>query len=118
MSLYEDIGAELVEKAVREFYTRAVIDPIIGHFFFNVDVEHLITKQVEFTSRMLGKKDAQVPLTRSLKSVHHALGIRSPHFARRQVLMSQVLEDLKVPEDYKKEWLNLEAQLKSLIVKK
>jgi truncated hemoglobin YjbI len=117
MSLYDEIGAECIEKAIREFYSRAVIDPIIGYFFFNVEIETLIAKQIDFTSRLFGFKGSETVKTRSLKSVHHPLHIRGPHFARRQVLMSEVLRDLGLDERQRKEWLKLEAQLKPLIMK-
>ncbi len=118
MTLYDEIGAEFISKAIREFYSQAVLDPIIGHFFFGVDVEHLISKQIEFTSRLFGYKDSQANTTRPLKSVHQALKIRAPHFARRQVLMSSVLDKLGLDPELKRQWLYLEAQLKPLIVSK
>jgi len=118
MTLYDEIGAEFISKAIREFYSQAVNDPIIGHFFFNVDVEQLISKQIEFTSRLLGYKDSELAKSRPLKSVHQPLKIRGPHFARRQVLMSSVLDNLGLDSKLKKQWLDLEAQLKPLIVSK
>lgn len=116
MTLYEDIGEAFIEKTVREFYSRAVIDPLISHFFFNIDVETLIKKQVEFTKRLLGARNLDSPHSRSLKQVHAPLGIRSTHFARRQKLMEEVLNDLKLDQKLSKEWLKRESSLRALIV--
>lgn len=118
MTLYDEIGVEFVSKAIREFYSQAVVDPIIGHFFFNVEIEQLISKQIDFTSRMLGMQSAEAASSRPLKTVHHPLHIRGPHFSRRQKLMASVLESLGLDEKLRKQWLALEAQLKPHIVNK
>ena len=118
MSLYDEIGREFIEKAVREFYTRAVQDPIIGHFFFKVDVESLILKQIAFTCKLLGEKGGAGLKAAPLKSVHGPLGIRGPHFARRQKLMGMVLDDMGLRKEWRDAWLHLEFQLKPLIISK
>ena len=117
MSLYDDIGNEFIVRAVQEFYERAVVDPLIGQFFFKIKIADLISKQINFTARLLGRKDATPSEARALKTVHHALNINAVHFARRQKLMATVLADLGLPADQRKAWLKLEAQLKPLIVK-
>jgi truncated hemoglobin YjbI len=117
MSLYDDIGGDFIKTAIHEFYARAVVDPIIGHFFFEKDIDTLIRKQIDFTSRLLGHKDSQTPLSRPLKSVHHPLGIHSAHFARRQKLLAQVLDDLGLDPVLRDKWLGGEQQLKPLIVR-
>ncbi len=116
MSLYDEIGSLLIEKVIREFYSRAVVDPLISHFFFEKDVEALIHKQIAFASRLLGAK-VEATKPRLLKEVHFALQIRNAHFARRQRLMKEVLEDFKLPKTHIEKWLILEAAQKNLIVK-
>lgn len=116
MSLYDEIGRERIEKAVREFYSRAVVDPLIGHFFFKIKIEDLIDKQIDFSSRLLGYKDSSSAQSRPLKAVHHALKIRPVHFARRQKLMSTVLKDIGLEDDLIEKWMGLENSLKNLIL--
>lgn len=116
MSLYDEIGGDTIAEAIREFYTQAVVDPLIGHFFFDVQIEELIAKQIAFSERLLGRKDSSATETRSLKAVHHPLKIHSVHFARRQKLFASVLEEVGVEEHARKAWLEREAQLKALIV--
>lgn len=119
MTLYESIGADFITRAINEFYTRAVEDPLIGHFFFKVDIDTLISKQIIFSSRLLGSKaktSKDEPSTRSLRSVHAPLKINSVHFARRQKLLENVLADLGLSEPLRTAWLNLEGQLKASIV--
>lgn len=117
MNLYTSIGDERIEKAVREFYKRAVEDVLIGHFFFKIDIEKLIAKQIDFTHRLLGKKNPEPSKMRSLKAAHFPLKIRPVHFARRQKLMEEVLNDLRFTKEESTEWLKRELNLKSLIIK-
>lgn len=119
MTLYETIGADFISQAIEEFYTRAVEDPLIGHFFFKVDIDSLVAKQILFSSRLLGlktKHSKDETTTRSLKAVHAPLRINAVHFARRQKLLENVLSDLGLSKDLRTAWLSLEGQLKSSIV--
>jgi hemoglobin len=113
--LYEAIGDPVVRGVITEFYRRAFEDPIIGHFFFGKDREHITAQQIDFATNMLGG-----PMRyrgKSLHAAHEPFQIRGPHFARRQVLMRQVLDELTdLPESVKAAWLKLEDQLKPLIV--
>jgi hemoglobin len=114
MSLYDDIGQETIERAIREFYRRAFDDGIIGHFFFGKDIDEIATKQIQFASRMLG---GPVPYTgRSMTAIHTPFKINKAHFGRRQVLMRQVLEEMQVDPALRDAWLAMEERLKSLIV--
>jgi hemoglobin len=114
MSLYDKIGAALIEQAIGMFYRRAFTDPIISHFFVNSDINHLIATQTTFAKAMLGgpKEYRGKPLA----TVHKVLPIRPPHFGRRQVLMAEVLDELGLDEDLKEAWLAMENNLKPLIL--
>ncbi len=114
MSLYTDIGSETVSAVITEFYHRAFQDPMIGHFFFGHDRGHITRMQIDFASNMLG--GPKVYRGKSLQEAHGALPLRPPHFARRQVLMREVLEEFGVREDLREAWLGLEARLRPLII--
>lgn len=112
--LYETLGDELITQVITIFYERAFADPIIGHFFFNRDRQHLTSQQIDFSRGLLGG-----PMRyrgKPLLHAHQPLAIRPAHFDRRQVLMRQVLAHCGVAEDAAQQWLAKEAALRPLIV--
>ena len=113
--IYDEVGEQFIQRAIAEFYKRAVKDPIIGHFFFHSDIEQLIVKQSTFTARLLGSKK-HTYRGKPLVKAHSQLPLTRVHFARRQVLMGEVLSDLGLTEHLCKEWLGLEEDLKPLII--
>ena len=54
MSLYEQIGDELIREAISRFYDRAFSDLFIGFIFSKFDKSHLIEMQILFATAMLG----------------------------------------------------------------
>jgi len=116
VNLFEQIGAETIEKVITEFYIRAFDDGIIGHFFFEKDRLDITRKQIDFAVAMLG--GPRLYSGKPLETAHEALNIRPPHFGRRQVLMANVLREVGVPEPAAAAWLELEERLKPLIFKK
>lgn len=114
MSLYERIGPELVRAVITEFYRRAFEDGILAHFFFGKDRAHLTEQQIAFATSMLGGPAGY--RGKSLVAAHQPFAIRGPHFARRQVLMRDVLEELGVESGSAEEWLEREEGLRPLIV--
>lgn len=113
-SLYQQVGEERLKAVITEFYKRAFTDPIIGHFFFHFDREHLTAQQIDFARSLLGGPNRYQG--KPLKAAHTPFQIRKPHFGRRQVLMAEVLFDLKIPENLQKAWLEREEKLRPLIV--
>ena len=113
-SLYEILGQTKIEEVIREFYTRVFNDPMIGHFFFNVDQEHITRQQVIFATGLLG--GPRNYRGKPLRAAHSPFPIRPPHFARRQVILRDVLTDQNVSHEHIEEWLNLETQFKSSIL--
>ncbi len=113
-SLYERIGAELIRQAITEFYRRAETDGIIGHFFFQKDLDDIIRKQIAFATAMLG--GARLYKGKSLGAAHADLDLRGPHFGRRQVLMGEVLTESGLSAELRDAWLELEEKLRPLIV--
>jgi hemoglobin len=113
-TLYDLIGPAFIEKAVTEFYRRAFVDPMISHFFFHSDINHITKEQIDFASAMLG--GPQNYRGKSLKAAHAPFSIRPPHFGRRQILMAEVLIDLELDKELAAQWLTLENQFKNVII--
>ena len=113
-SLYEQIGESRIKSVIRDFYVRAFTDPIIGHFFFGKNHDELVAKQSQFAIALLGGPRSYAG--RPLAPVHHGLGIRLPHFGRRQLLMGEVLKEHGIDPHLAYAWLDLEDQLRPLIV--
>lgn len=113
-SLYDKIGAEKINQVITEFYDRAFRDAMIGYLFWSFSKEQLISQQIQFSYSLLGGPSAY--RGRPLGSVHSKLGLRSGHFGRRQVIMAEVLRDLKVPEDLSSGWLEKEQKLRPVIL--
>jgi truncated hemoglobin YjbI len=115
MSLYEDIGAERVEKILRTFYLRCFEDVMIGHFFFEKNHEELLKHQLTFTIGMLGGPVSYQG--RALTLVHNPLPIRPPQFARRRMILIETMQDEGLDQGLIESWISLEEKLKSLILK-
>lgn len=113
-SLYDLIGPTFIANAVAEFYRRAFLDGMIGHFFFHSDINHITQEQILFATAMLG--GPQQYRGKPLKSAHKPFVIRKPHFGRRQVLMREVLDDLGLAPDLRDQWLAMEDQLRPLVL--
>jgi len=114
VSLYNQIGDDLIVRAVTEFYLRAFVDPLIGHFFHRKSITDITEKQIKFARGLLGGPtdyDGQ-----PLETIHSPLKIRPPHFGRRQVLMAEVLEDLGLAPSLATAWLAREEKLRPLIM--
>jgi len=113
-TLYKLIGEEFIAHAIAEFYRRAFSDPMIGHFFFDSSLEKITLAQTEFATALLGgpKNYRGQPL----KLAHKPFFIRPPHFARRQVLMREVLTDLGLSSELIHKWLELEEQFRPVVL--
>ena len=114
LGLYDQIGHAFIAKAVAEFYKRAFVDVMIGHFFFNSDINHIITEQTSFVSAMLGGPKSYTG--KPLKPAHKPFLIRTVHFNRRQVMMREVLVDLNLEPHLANAWLAVEEQFRNVIV--
>lgn len=108
------LSEDKVAVIIRDFYNLAAHDMIIGHFFFNKDLEHIIAQQTRFAIGLLGGKGNY--RGKSMEEAHRDLKIRPPHFGRRQVLMKQVMIEHGLPEEVWMEWLRREDKLKPLIL--
>ena len=79
-TLYDKYGGTPTMKIlVREFYKQARVNPKVGHFFTQLNMEKLIDHQVQFLSFVLGKP-ARVYEGRELAVAHHPLNISDADF--------------------------------------
>ncbi len=114
MNLFESIGEETIRKVIRTFYERAIIDPMIGYFFFGKDHEHLVQQQIAFATGMLGGPASY--RGRPILPLHQPLLIRHAHFNRRRVMMREAMLEFGVSEAHADAWLALEEQLLPMIL--
>jgi len=112
--LYKEIGDDMIEQIITEFYQRAFNDVIIGHFFWGKNHDDLVEKQISFTKAMLGK-DSSRYTGKPIKAVHAGLKIRKAHFDRRKVLLAETMDDMQLAKGHKIAWLTLEEKLRKLI---
>jgi hemoglobin len=115
MSVYNQIGYEKLVQIMTDFYDRLFNDVFVGFIFAPFDKAHLIHQQVLFTGSLLGAKDLKFE-GKSLREAHANLPIRPAHFARRQVILKEVLNDHSIDLEVIEEWLRCELQLKSQIL--
>jgi hemoglobin len=115
MNIYEEIGAERLAAIIRTFYDRVFQDPMLSHFFMNMDHEHLIAMQIDFVTGMLG--GPQGYRGKPLESLHDTMLIRPPHFRRRQRILQETMEEYGLNETVVAFWLKQEERLKPLIMK-
>jgi hemoglobin len=115
MSVYNRIGYEKLVQIMTDFYDRLFNDVFVGFIFTPFDKAHLIHQQVLFTGSLLGAKDLKFE-GKSLREAHANLPIRPAHFARRQVILREVLQDHSIDLEVIEEWLRCELQLKSQIL--
>jgi truncated hemoglobin YjbI len=115
-NIYEILGEKKIKEVVRSFYNDAVIDCIIGHFFFNKDIERIIKNQVDFSCIMLGDRSRTYSGVK-INKAHEKLKIRLAHFNRRQTLLGNTLVKHNIPYDIKEKWMELELKFKDLILK-
>ena len=104
---------EAINQVLVEFYNRVYQDLMIGYLFTPFDREQLIEKQLEFTLSIFGKGTYR---GKGLRQAHAPLNLRPGHLRRRQVILTQVLVDLGVPEEFRNHWLQSEAKVLNQIL--
>jgi hemoglobin len=98
MSIYDAIGgAQAVQAAVEQFYTRVLNDPRLAGFFTDVDIQRLKTHQRAFIAAALG--GPQLFAGRDMATAHAGLGITDADFDAVVAHLAGTLTDLGVPAD-------------------
>lgn len=113
MSTYDVIGEERLVAVIKTFYERCFEDVMIGFMFFGHDVNRIAAQQTDFVRGMLG--GPRHYNGKGLEEAHRGLPLRPAHFARRLIILEEVLEEAGVPREASEEWLGLEKALKDKI---
>ena len=116
-TLFEEIGETKIRQSIERFYEKAFIDPIISHFFFQKDHDHLSKMQFLFTATMLGSRSHAYTGT-SMRSAHGCLNIKKAHFDRRRTLLIETLKEVGVDKKHIDRWVALEENFRDLVVGK
>ena len=115
-SLFDEMGGEpALLRVLRTFYDRLFDDPMVGFLFDGKDKEKLIEHQLWFTARFLGGPSRYEG--RSLPDAHAALPLLKGHFDRRHQILREVLEEHRVPEAVRDEWLRVDQSLRTAVIK-
>jgi hemoglobin len=116
-SLSEELGGqERLRAIVHDFYSQVFEDAMIGFFFVDNDLEHLVDMQVAYLRARLGNEEADYG-GESIRAAHRDLPILPAHFDRRHELLVETLEDWDVPEHVYDAWVDLEQRLRDLVVR-
>jgi hemoglobin len=114
-TLYDAIGGEARVRAVlQSLYDRLFVDAIVGFLFEGRDKAHIVEQQLAFTCHFLG--GPQRYEGRPLPEVHAALPLLPGHFDRRHLLLKQVLDEQRVPEQVKRVWLRIDESLRPSVL--
>ncbi|HJL40121.1 MAG TPA: hypothetical protein RMG48_02370 [Myxococcales bacterium LLY-WYZ-16_1] len=107
------IEPERIRQTVEDFVHRMVKDPMIGFFFWNVDVPTLVQREFELSARFVGW---DVPYTgRPIGKVHQAHRIMGGQFDRRRQILQETLDDHQIPPDVQATWLHHVDTMRSRI---
>jgi hemoglobin len=113
MSLFDKIGEAKLREVVTDFYSRIFGDIMIGFLFEGKNRQHLIDREVEFTSGFLGG-----PLKytgRPMRTAHAASPIFGGHFERRLQILRETLRDNHVDPEVEKAWIDHTLALRAQI---
>jgi hemoglobin len=96
-TIFEQIGgAPAVNAAVDIFYRRVLTDPVISHFFDDVDMDRQIGKQKAFLTMAFGGPNQYTGA--DMRKAHQHLKLREEHFQAVAGHLQGTLQELKVPQ--------------------
>ena len=109
------LGGEVGLAALIDvFIDRVACDVMIGYLFGGVDLKRLKRREVAFAAHHLGG----TPYAgQSMRAAHARLTIAGGHFARRKVILGEVLRAHAVPQDIIARWLAHQDSLRPEVVK-
>lgn len=112
--LFDKIGIEKLRAVVTDFYSRIFGDVMIGFMFEGKNRQHLIDREVEFTSGFLGNKEIKYQ-GRSMRAAHAASPIFGGHFERRLQILRETLRDNAVDPEVQAAWIDHTLALRAQI---
>ena len=110
---FDKIGHDKLRAVVTDFYSRIFGDVMIGFMFEGKSRQHLIDREVEFTSGFLG--GTLTYRGRSMREAHAATPIFGGHFERRLQILRETLRDHAVDPDVQRVWIDHTLALRSQI---
>jgi len=116
-NLYELIGGhETIKAATERFYEKVLYDQDLRHFFSNVDIANLRSRQVMFVSMLLG---GRVYTGKDIRDAHARLrdhGLNGAHFDLFLRHFRAALEEVGVePENVDKVMKPLESKRSAVL---
>lgn len=97
-TIFEQIGgAAAVNAAVDIFYRRVLTDPLISHFFDDVDMDRQIGKQKAFLTMAFGGPNNYTGA--DMRKAHKHLKLKEEHFQAVAGHLQGTLQELNVPQN-------------------
>lgn len=97
-NLFEEIGgADAVNAAVDIFYRKVLTDPVIMHFFDDVDMDRQIGKQKAFLTMAFGGPNNYTG--KDMREAHKHLDLTEEHFNAVAGNLKSTLEELNVADN-------------------
>ena len=96
-TLYQQIGAENIEKLVVNFYQYVLADPMLQPFFEETSIEKLQRMQIAFFTLALGGPPPESEI--SLYEAHLDRGIERRHLTRFTEHLMHTLREIGIDED-------------------
>lgn len=114
-SLFERIGGmNAVNAAVNIFYSKVTQDPLVNHFFTNIDMDVQSGKLKTFLAYAFG---APIGYTgKNMAEAHHHMNIKEEHFNAVAGHLADTLKELSVDGELIEEVMKIAAGTKGDIV--
>jgi hemoglobin len=115
MTLFDQIGADMLRAVITEFYKRVFDDVMIGFMFQGKDRQHLIDREYELAAALLG---AGVKYTgRPMRTAHAQHTIFGGQFERRLQILKETMRDHGVDPEVQRVWIDHTNSLRSQITR-
>lgn len=115
-SLYDRLGGRAcLERVHARLYDKLFGHPVLGAFFAGKNRAHQESQQTDFMAARFG--GPRLYGGRFPGGAHQHMFITAAHFALRQSLLAEALDECKVPPDLRDRWLAIDAEFGKQIVK-
>ncbi len=115
-TLFDAVGGLPTLRRVHKlFYDKIYAHPVLQQFFAGHSQEAIENRQTQFMGEKMGGRVFYPG--REPKIAHRAMYITAEHFAMRQQLLREAMQEAGVPADLQERWLKLDAAFKPVIVK-
>lgn len=108
-------GRPTIARVIKIFYDKVFAHPWIGQYFRNIPQEHIENQQVDFMSRSLNGPN--MFSGRTPKDAHVHMVINDELFDLRNRLLTEAMNEAKIPLDLQEIWLKIDEGFRGIIVK-